>query len=59
MLSSGVPESYVALLTGLYQTVRAGHTATVTDVVKHVTGRVAISFERFALDHKDVWLQAG
>lgn len=56
MTSAGMPEGYVALLTGLYQAVRAGHSAAVTDVVEQVTGRAPISLEQFARDHKDVWL---
>jgi len=56
MTSAGMPEHYVALLTGLYQVVRAGHTAAVTDTVEQLTGRAPISLERFALDHKEVWL---
>jgi uncharacterized protein YbjT (DUF2867 family) len=56
MTSAGMPEHYVALLTGLYQIVRAGHTAAVTDTVEKVTGRAPTTLEQFARDHKDVWL---
>jgi hypothetical protein len=56
MTSAGAPEHIVALLTGLYQIARAGHTAAVTDTVEKVTGRAPISFEQFALDHKSAWL---
>ncbi len=56
MTSAGVPEGYVALMTGLYQAVRAGHSAAVTDTVEQVTGRAPITLEQFAHDHKDVWL---
>lgn len=56
MTSAGMPKHYVALLTGLYQVVRPGHTATVTDTVEQVTGRAPVTLEQFAHDHKDVWL---
>lgn len=56
LTSAGVPEGYVALMTGLYQAVRAGHSAAVTDTVEQVTGRAPITLEQFAHDYKDVWL---
>ena len=56
MSSVGAPEHYTGLLTGLYQAVRAGYTATVTDAVERVMGRTPISLERFARNYKDVWL---
>ena len=56
MTSAGASKDYTALMTGLYQSVRAGYTATVTDTVAQVTGRAAISLEQFARDYKDVWL---
>ncbi len=56
MASAGVSEGYKALLTGLYQAVRAGHSTAVTDVVEQVTGRPPISLEQFARDYKDVWV---
>ncbi len=56
MTSAGVPEGYVALMTGLYQAVRAGHTAAVTDTVEQLTGRPPTSLEQFARDHKDAWM---
>lgn len=54
--SAGASEAYTMLMTGLYQVVRAGHTAAVTDTVERVTGRAPISLEQFAHDYKDVWL---
>lgn len=51
----GAPEAYVGLMTSLYQGVRAGHSAGVTDDVRRVTGRDPISFTQFARDHADVW----
>lgn len=57
MTSAGMPEGYVALMTGLYQAVRAGYTEAVTDTVEQVTGHAPISLERFAHDYKDVWAQ--
>ena len=56
MTSAGAPAAYVRLMTGLYEGVRAGHTADVTDTVKQVTGRAPISLEQFARDYQDVWL---
>ena len=56
MTTAGVPEGYVALMTGLYRAVRAGHSETVTDTVEQVTGRAPITLEQFAIDHKEVWL---
>jgi uncharacterized protein YbjT (DUF2867 family) len=56
LTSAGVSEGYVALMTGLYRAVRAGHSAAVTDTVEQVTGRVPISFEQFARDNKSAWL---
>lgn len=56
MTSAGVPEGYVVLMTGLYQAVRAGYTAAVTDTVEQVTGQAPISLEQFARDHKDTWM---
>lgn len=56
MTSAGMPEGYVALMTGLYQSVRAGYSATVTDTVERVTGRAPTSLEQFARDYKDVWV---
>lgn len=56
MTSAGMPEGYLALMTGLYQAVRAGHTSAVTDTVEQVTGRPPISLEGFAQDYKDVWV---
>ncbi len=55
MTSAGMTESYLALMTSLYQAVRAGHTSAVTGTVERVTGRAPISLERFAHDYKDVW----
>ncbi len=52
---AGLPEAYVGLMTALYQVVRAGHTATVTDDVQRVTQRPATTFEQFARDHADAW----
>ena len=56
MTSAGMPEGSLALMTGLYQAVRAGHTSAVTDTVEQVTGRPPISLERFAQDYKNVWV---
>ncbi|GBF08232.1 NAD(P)H azoreductase [Deinococcus aerius] len=55
MRDGGAPEAYVGLMTSLYQGVRAGHSESVTDAVRRVTGRDPISFRQFAQDHADVW----
>ncbi len=48
--------SYLELMSSLYTGVRAGWTDATTDTVKKVLGRDPISFDQFAIDHKDVWL---
>jgi len=56
MSLGGMPRAYLGMMISLYQVVRAGHTAQVTDTVQRVTGRAPTSFEAFAEDYKEVWL---
>ena len=56
MSGVGMPEPYLELMAGLYQSVRAGHTAQTTDTVEQLLGSPPISFKRFAQDYKEVWL---
>lgn len=55
MSGAGMPKAYLEMMTGLYQAVRAGHTAPITDTFKRVTGRAPTSLERFAQDYQEVW----
>jgi uncharacterized protein YbjT (DUF2867 family) len=48
--------SYLELMSSLYAGVRAGWSDATTDTVKKVLGRDPISFDQFAVDHKDIWL---
>lgn len=44
----GLPESQVRYLADLFSAVRNGLTATITDGVRKVTGKDAVSFSEFA-----------
>jgi uncharacterized protein YbjT (DUF2867 family) len=56
MAAIGAPQDYVALMSNLYNTVRAGWTEQVIDTVQRVLGRAPITLEQFAADHRDAWL---
>jgi len=56
MAAIGAPPQYIALMSNLYSTVRAGWTEQVTDTVQRVLGRAPITLEQFAADHRDAWL---
>ena len=52
---AGLPDWIAEALVALYQAVRAGHAATVTNAVPEVTGRSARSYRQFAEGQKDVF----
>jgi uncharacterized protein YbjT (DUF2867 family) len=52
LVASGKQDFEAEAMTILYQAVRAGHTATVTNYVEALTGRQARSFREFAEAHK-------
>jgi len=54
----GAAPHFIDLMSTLYQGVRAGWTATVTDTVERVTGRAPYTIEQFARDYSAVWLGA-
>lgn len=51
--SAGMPDFVADAVTALYQTIRAGHAATVTNTVEQVIGRPARTYREFAERHKD------
>ncbi|MBW4637091.1 MAG: SDR family oxidoreductase [Gloeocapsa sp. UFS-A4-WI-NPMV-4B04] len=51
----GMPRWNIEEIISLYQADRDGLTANVTTTVQELTGREAITFERFAEDYADVW----
>ena len=58
LAAAGLPAWIADALVALYQTVRAGHAATVTNAVQEVLGRSARSYRQFAEAHKDVFAGA-
>jgi uncharacterized protein YbjT (DUF2867 family) len=58
LAAAGLPDWVADALVVLYQTVRAGHAATVTNAVQEVLGRSARSYRQFAEAHKDVFADA-
>ena len=53
----GIPGDYAQILLGLFEGIRAGYSAPVTDVVPTVTGRPAISLAEYAKENAQVWAQ--
>lgn len=51
----GMPQPMIDYMLMLYQAVRAGHTAPVTEDVQRVTGRPPIRFADFAREHATNW----
>lgn len=51
----GLPESAVQYLGALYAGVRAGQWAEISDDVKRVTGREAMTFQEFVEERRDAW----
>lgn len=58
LIGAGVGADYAGLLVGLYEGVRQGWAAGVTDVVKQVLGREPISLDQYAADHRAAFRQA-
>jgi uncharacterized protein YbjT (DUF2867 family) len=54
-IGAGIPREYASLLVGLFQAVRAGAAAHVTDSVEHLTGKAARTLEAYARDHATAW----
>lgn len=52
---AGLPDWLVDALLALYQAIREGHSATVTNTVQEVTGRPARTYRDFAEAHKDLF----
>ena len=50
---AGAPDLVVHAISTLYQAIRAGHAATVTNSVEQVTGRQARTYRRFVEAHQD------
>jgi uncharacterized protein YbjT (DUF2867 family) len=57
MIGSGFPEWTVDALAELYAVFASGFAARITDTVEKVTGKPPISFDRFAKDYAQVFLQ--
>jgi len=55
IVETGIPEPYADLLLGLFEVIRAGWSAAVTDTVERVLGRPPIDFADYARDHADAW----
>ena len=51
----GIPEEYAQILLALFEGIRAGYNAPVTDVVPTVTGRPAISLAEYAKENAQAW----
>jgi uncharacterized protein YbjT (DUF2867 family) len=56
MRQSGMPEWNVRTVTELLEYFASGAAATVTDTIPRLLGRPAISFEKFAKDHRAAFL---
>ena len=52
---NGMPESSVQMMGSLYEAVRQGFMAGITEDVKHVTGRNPIRFREFVMNNKNAW----
>lgn len=53
----GIPGDYAQILLGLFEGIRAGYSAPVTDVVPTITGRPAIPLAEYAKENAQVWAQ--
>ena len=58
LVSYGVPADYAQLLVILFQAVRAGGAATVTQTVEQLLGRAPRSLQQYAAEHASVWAEA-
>lgn len=55
MRANGHPEEYVTVMRGIYLLAKLGMAGRITDDLALLTGREPTTFERFALDHADVF----
>lgn len=51
----GASWDYIMVLTAIYTTARLGFAGRTSDDLQKVLGRPAVSFERFAAEHRTVW----
>ena len=54
LLNAGLPEDYASFMLVLFQTVRAGHAAGISDTVATLLGR-ARTLKDYAADHAALW----
>lgn len=52
---AGFEQQYAGMMLGLFDGMKAGYAAPVTDTVATVTGRAAIAFGDYAKQHADAW----
>ena len=57
LVSFGVPADYAQLMVMLFQAVRAGGAATVTQTVEQVLGRAPRSLQQYATEHTSIWAE--
>jgi len=53
LVEAGLPADYAGMMTGLFQSVRAGHAARTSPDVQAVTGRAPRNLVEYARDYKD------
>ena len=53
--SAGVPADVAEMLVGLYDLIRAGFLAEVTDAVPRVTGRPATTLQQYLQENAGTW----
>ncbi|MCG6194707.1 NAD(P)H-binding protein [Leptospira sp. FAT2] len=56
LLGAGVPEDYANVLVYIAGNLKEGHAAPIVDSVKQITGKEPVSFEQYANDNRNVWL---
>jgi uncharacterized protein YbjT (DUF2867 family) len=55
LIDAGLPEAHARVLAAIFQPVRAGETAEVTDAVRELTGKAPRSLETYARDHAELF----
>lgn len=55
MYRRGLEAEFIAVMIGIYTTVRLGLAATVTEDVRHLLQRAPISMEEFVWDYREFW----
>lgn len=58
LVSFGVPADYAQLMVMLFQAVRAGGAATVTQTVEQLLGRAPRSLQQYATEYASIWAEA-